>query len=199
MNDLLPDKSLSGPIKGVPPERGTLSNAFHMFTSGLNALGSIWIFALMVMINADAMGRTFFTAPIYGVNELVELSLVGIVFLQLGDATRTGRLTRSDGFFSFLLRKVQHIGRPLGAIFDFLGVVFMVIILWGSVPLLIESYELDYYVGEEGLATFAVWPIKLVIVIGCAVTLFIFAGFAYRYLKPAADLLAQRSKSGDSQ
>jgi TRAP-type C4-dicarboxylate transport system permease small subunit len=64
----------------------------------MNTIGSLWIFALMVMIDVDAFSRTFFNHPFHGVLELVELSIVGIVFLQLGDVTRQGRLTRSDGF-----------------------------------------------------------------------------------------------------
>ena len=30
------------------------------------------------------------------------MSIVGIVFMQLGDATRQGRLTRSDGFYNLV-------------------------------------------------------------------------------------------------
>ena len=148
----------------------------------MNALGSIWIFALMLLINADALGRTLFVAPIDGVNEMIELSLVGIVFLQLGDATRRGRLTRSDGFSNVILRRWPGIGRILTAAFDFTGALFMAVIVWGSIPLLIESIEEGYFVGNEGVFTAPVWPIKLVIVIGCVMTALQFLAFAHRHI-----------------
>jgi TRAP-type C4-dicarboxylate transport system permease small subunit len=138
----------------------------------------------MAMIDADAFGRTFLSRPIHGINELVELSLIGIVFLQLGDTARRGRLTRSDGFFKFVLRRTPRIGRLMGAVFDLLGATFMAIILFGAVPDLIEAWEKDFFVGEIGLFTAPEWPIKAVIVVGCLITLLQFLVFGWRYLSP---------------
>ena len=109
---------------------------------------------LMAIICIDAFGRTFFAHPFHGVNEVVEMSIVGIVFLQLGDATRKGRLTRSDGFYNIVKRRWPAVGRIQGAIFDGLGVVFLAIVLTGVIPEMIDAYQLDYFVGEEGLFTF---------------------------------------------
>ena len=58
----------------------------------------------------------------------------------------------------------------------------MGLILYGSIPLFIESYQSDFYIGVEGLFTAPVWPIKLIIVIGCAVTLLQFLVFVRRNL-----------------
>ncbi len=184
-------------ISGAPPPGGALSSLLDRVLSSLNALGSLWIFCLMALINADAFGRTLFAAPINGVNEMIELSLVGIVFLQLGDATRRGRLTRSDGFFKFMLRRRPAIGRMMGAAFDLLGAFFMGLILWGSTPLLIEAWEGDFYVGNPGVFTAPVWPVKLVIVIGCSLTLLLFLVFARRYLRPGASIPSEIPVSVD--
>jgi TRAP-type mannitol/chloroaromatic compound transport system permease small subunit len=165
-----------------PPRGGGGSAIFNAAITGMNSLGSIWIFVLMAMIDADAFGRTFLNRPIHGINELVELSLIGIVFMQLGDTTRRGRLTRSDGFFKFALRRAPRIGRVMGAVFDFLGVTFMAIILFGAVPDLIDAWEKDFFVGEIGLFTAPEWPIKAVIVVGCLMTLLQFLVFGWRYL-----------------
>lgn len=180
-----PDRSgwKDGQTAGAPRNSGALAMLFNGTLSTLNAIGSIWLFALVLLINADALGRTFFAAPIYGVIEIIELSLVGIVFMQLADATRKGRLTRSDGFFKILSAKYPFLGRVLGAFFELCGVAFMAIILWGSVPLLIESIELDYYVGNRGVFTAPVWPLKLVIVIGCLATLLQFLVFMVRFVR----------------
>lgn len=151
----------------------------------------------MILINLDAFGRTLFNSPIYGVNEMIELSLVGIVFLQLADATRTGRLTRSDGFFNLLLDRAPRVGRMFGVLFEFLGIVFMLIILHGSIPLLMEAYENDYYIGEEGIRTFPTWPIKFVIVLGCFITLLQFASFGWRYLFEKGDAHIEKPHTVD--
>ena len=109
---------------------------------------------------------------------------IGIVFLQLGDTARRGRLTRSDGFFKFVLRRAPRIGRLMGAVFDLLGALFMAIILFGAAPDLIEAWEKDFFVGEIGLFTAPEWPIKAVIVVGCLMTLLQFLVFGWRYLSP---------------
>lgn len=167
---------------GAPPPRGALSASLEWILNGLNGLGSIWIFVLMILINLDAFGRTFFAHPIEGVIEIVEMSIVAIVFLQLGDATRQGRLTRSDGLFQRLLRRFPSTGRLLGAMFDLLGIVFMAIILYGTVPEMIEAVEENLYYGSEGVFTAPKWPIYLIILIGATVTLLQFLRFAYCHL-----------------
>lgn len=177
---------------GTPPTGGVLFSAFNRLVSGMNALGTAWICALMLLINADAFGRTLFAAPIDGVIEMVELSLVGIVFLQLADATRRGRLTRSDGFFNLVMMRKPRVGRYMGAAFDFLGALFMAIIVYGSIPLLLDSIRNDYYVGNEGVFTAPVWPVKTIIVIGCIVTLLQFLVFVWRYLA-GGRLLSERA------
>ncbi len=166
----------------APPQGGAFISLFDRLVSGMNGLGTAWIFILMILINADAFGRTLFAAPIDGVIEMVELSLVGIIFLQLADTVRRGRLTRSDGFFNLVLDRRPRVGRYMGAAFDLLGAIFMAIIVFGSVPLLLGSIEHDYYVGNEGVFTFPVWPIKTVILIGCVVTALQFLVFVRRYL-----------------
>ncbi len=179
-----PDETVSERKLGAPPHGAAPSSGIDAIITGMNALGSLWIFVLMLMIDADAFGRTFLARPIHGVNELVEMSLIGIVFMQLADATRRVRLTRSDGFFKFTLRRAPRTGRAMGAVFDFLGVLFMVIVLFGAVPDLVEAWQKDFFVGEEGLFTAPEWPIKAVIVLGCSIALLQFLTFGWRYLRP---------------
>ena len=113
---------------GALPKGGALNSLLDNSLTVMNAVGSLWVFFLMVMIDVDAFSRTLFNHPFHGVTELVELSIVGIVFLQLGDATRRGRLTRSDGFFNIMKARKPKIGRYMGATFDFLGVIFFAIV-----------------------------------------------------------------------
>lgn len=163
--------------------RGAFSTLLNGGVSSLNALGSVWIFFLMILVNCDAFGRTLFNNPVEGVIEIIELSIVGIVFLQLADATRVGRLTRSDGLLNFALRRARPVGRTLGLLWETLSIVFMGIVLWGSVVLLIGSVRNDEYVGADGVFTFPEWPVKAVIVVGCAATFLQFCVFAFRYMR----------------
>lgn len=165
-----------------------LSRFLTRVLSSLNALGSIWIFALMILINSDAFGRTLFTSPIDGVPEMIELSIVGIVFLQLADAIRCGRLTRSDGFYNLVMIRNPKVGHCMGIVFDFLGLLFMGIVLYGSFPILIEAYEGDFYAGNEGVFTAPTWPIKLIIVTGCLMTLLQFAAFCHTHVRALVKL-----------
>ncbi len=174
---------MSDTTRGAPPRGGALSATLDTSLNWMNGLGSAWVFLLMVMIDVDAFSRTLFAHPFHGVNELVEMSIVGIVFLQLGDATRRGRLTRSDGFFNVIKARKPAIGRYMGALFDFLGIIFFTIILFGAVPDLVDAWVNDYFVGEEGLFTAPEWPIKTVIVLGCIVTLLQFLRVGLQYLR----------------
>ena len=157
--------------KKALPGGSAFNNTLDLSLTAMNTLGSLWVFALMLLICTDAIARSFFNHPFHGVTELVEFSIIGIVFLQLGDATRRGRLTRSDGFFNLMHARRPVIGKNMAALFDFLSVMFFCIVLWGAVPDLYDAWVNDYFVGEEGLFTAPKWPIKVVIVLGCAVTL----------------------------
>ena len=170
--------------EGAPPISGAPRDLLDRVLTVLNTIGSVWIFVLMVLIDTDAFSRTLFAHPFHGVNELVEMSIVGIVFMQLGDATRRGRLTRSDGFYNLVQSRAPKAGHAMGAIFDLLAVLFFIIVLYGAVPELRDAWKFDYFVGEEGLFTVAEWPIKSIIVLGCTVTMLQFLKTAVRHLLP---------------
>jgi TRAP-type C4-dicarboxylate transport system permease small subunit len=178
-----PEPTASGTGEGAPHE-GVPASVFRRIVTGLNALGSGWIFVLMLIIDGDAIGRSFFNHPLEGVIEITQMSIVAIVFLQLSDALRTGKLTRSDGLFNLMLARRRRVGRAMGVVFDGLGAAFLGLVLYGSVPLLAEAWERNYYIGEKGLFVFPTWPVKLLVVIGTLVMLVQFLVFAWRYAHP---------------
>lgn len=177
------------------PTGGAFASAFDRLLSALNGIGTLWILVLLILLNADVAGRNLVAAPIDGVFEIVEITIVAIVFLQLGDATRLGRLTRSDGFFGLILKRRPRIGHVMGAVFDFLGALFMFFILYGSWPTFVEAWEGNYFAGNEGVFTAPTWPVKLIIVIGCVVTLILFIGFALRHLRALSTLSADTGEA----
>lgn len=131
----------------------------------LNAVGSLWVLLLVLLIDADALGRTLFNAPIAGMIEIVAVSLAAIVFCQLADTVRLGKLTRSESFLA-VVATTSRTGRAIVVGFDLLGALVMGLIVVGTVPLLINSYERGYFIGIRGVFTFPDWPLKGLIVVG---------------------------------
>ena len=78
---------------------------FTALVGALNGAGVVWAFALMFLISADITARTVFDDPIAGVTEMVSLSLVACVFLQLAHAVLHGRLMRVEMFLAPLERR----------------------------------------------------------------------------------------------
>ena len=145
--------------------------AFDRLVIGMNALGSIWILLLVLMVTSDAVSRSFFSRPIAGVTELIQISISGIVFLQLADAIRTRRLTRADSFLNLVKGWRARVALGMEGGFFLLGATYMALGLWGSIPLLAEAFERKHYLGNAGVFTVIVWPVKAIIVLGLAVCL----------------------------
>ena len=156
-----------------------LPGGFQRLTQALNALGTLWIVALMVLINTDVIGRDLFNAPVRGVTELVSLSIVGIVFLQLADTLATGRMTRADVLLDRLKRTRPWLADALQALYHVIGAVLMGVILWAAWAPLVESIRIQEYVGAVGDFTAPVWPVRLIMLVGICATLITFVLLAW--------------------
>lgn len=167
--------------------KGATARVFAAWVGGLNAVGTFWIFLIMLLMNVDILMRFLFSAPIDGVTEIVELSIAGIVFLQLGDAVRAGRLTRSDGLYNKIVASRPTLGHVLGAFYALSGAAFFIAILFGAVPTLIEAYERNYYAGNEGIFTIPIWPIRLILCVSCITVVGVFLVFVCRHLAALRD------------
>ncbi len=154
----------------------------------LNALGTLWIVALMLLINADVAGRNLLDAPLRGVTELVSLSIVGIVFLQLADTLHSGRFTRAEVLLSQLQRRRPAGAALLQALFHAVGALLMAVILWAAWAPLVESVRIREYVGAIGDFTAPVWPVRLIMLVGLTVTGLTFALLALSDLRRALRL-----------
>lgn len=158
---------------------GALPLQLHRLTSALNALGTVWILALMVLINADVIGRNLLDTPVRGVPELVALSIVGIVFLQLADTLRVGRFTRAEALLDRLARTSPKLHDALHVVFHLVGCALMLIILWASWTPLLDAVRIREYVGAIGDFQAPVWPIRLITLIGLGVTALCYAMLAW--------------------
>ena len=154
----------------------------------LNALGTLWIIALMVLINTDVLGRNLFSAPVRGVTELVALSIVGIVFLQLADTLHSGRFTRAEVLLARLKQTRPAFAARLQALYHLVGAALMGVILWAAWQPLVEAIRIRQYVGAIGDFTAPVWPVRLIMLIGLCATLITFLLLAWEDLRRARAL-----------
>ncbi len=145
----------------------------------LNALGTVWIIALMLLINTDVLGRNLFNTPLRGVAELVGLSIVGIVFLQLADTLHSGRFTRADVLLARLKQTHPVFAARLQALYHLIGAGLMGVILWAAWQPLVEAIRIRQYVGAIGDFTAPVWPVRLIMLIGLCTTLITFVLLAW--------------------
>ena len=124
----------------------------------------------MFLICADITGRTLFNSPIRGVPEMVSLSIVGCVFLQLANTLHVGRITRAEVLIEWLEKHRPGAGAFYNLIFDLTGALVFALISFGTWPVFTRAFETAEFAGVEGDFTVPVWPIKLIIVVGAAAT-----------------------------
>ncbi len=158
---------------------------FHRLTGAMNAVGTIWILVLMVLINIDVIGRDLFGAPVRGVTEIVSMSIVGIVFMQLADTLHAGRFTRAEVLLGYLQRQRPRVARALQGLYHLVGAVLLSVIFWASWVPLIEAFRIGEYVGAVGDFMAPMWPVRLIIVVGSACTALTFLFLARDDFKAA--------------
>lgn len=140
-------------------------------TQGANILGTFLIVGLVLIICVDVVGREAMGAPLPGVPEIVSLSIVAIVFLQVPQAFKAGRLTRSDGLINYLHQHLPGVARWLETGFELLGALVIGTLIYAHWPILTRSIERGDFVGSVGNVTFPTWPVKVAIFVGAALLL----------------------------
>jgi TRAP-type C4-dicarboxylate transport system permease small subunit len=158
---------LNSAVSGLTRVANTLAIA-------ANALGTLVVLALVVVLNVDVVARGVFSAPIKGTYEMVQFSVVLIVFLQLADVVRVDRLTRSDGFLNLLHGRRPRLTANIRRIINALSAIFMGLIAYITFPEFFHMWETNDYFGVPGLFTLPWWPVKLVIAAGTTLSCLIF-------------------------
>ena len=153
--------------KGVGPAKKGWPHwtSFGGLVEILNSLGTGWIFVLLLLINTDIIGRTVFNSPVRGVAEIVGMTIVACVFLQLAHAIRNDRLTRSEIILSRLGNHPQF-KRALEALYNLMGAFILAVLFVYSIPMFTSAWASDEFVGAEGDFMAPIWPVKLIIVVG---------------------------------
>ena len=170
--------------------------SFGYVISVMNSIGTAWVFVLLVIINLDIGGRALFNHPIRGVPEIVALSIVACVFLQIAHTLKVGRLTRSDIVLNWLQTRHPNAKHFLEGVYYLIGAGLLAILLYSSIPLFTQAWRIDEYVGARGDFMAPVWPVKLIILIGCTAGSIQFLLMAVGCFKKMNDSAPATSASG---
>lgn len=177
------------PRDDAPPPR-LPSGPFARVIGVMNATGTIWIIVLMILINSDIIGRSFFLHPIAGVPELVSFSIVGIVFLQLAHTLRSGAMTRSDVLLTVLERRAPRVRFALLAAFHLVGGLLMLMIAWKYWPSVVAAWQHPErnFMGNPGFFTIPQWPLFVLVFLGIGATAIQFLILSWNDARAAREL-----------
>lgn len=168
-------------------ESTTPSNLLDIPAKVLAAIGTVWIFVMMLAVVADVVGRNFLNLPITGVAEFAARSVASIVFLQLAAAICSGRMTRSDFVLNIMKRRAPRLAKCQEVFNVLLGCFLFFALAAISWPEYTASLTSNEFFGVQGVYTVPTWPFRGLIVLGS-----LFAAFAYLFCLPG--LLRQRAR-----
>jgi len=134
--------------------------------AGLNAIGSAWVAAITVLICADILGRLLFKFPLVGVPEIVKVSIVAIVWLQIPHTLKTGGHLRSDVVLRFLSGR----SRAVADVFAYvLGAIIFGLLVYSGWDTMIQAWEMGEFEGELPVRV-PTYPLRSIVLLGAALT-----------------------------
>jgi TRAP-type mannitol/chloroaromatic compound transport system permease small subunit len=150
---------------------------------GLSALGSVWIVALMLLIVADVVGRSFLNHPITGVAEVAARSVAAIVFLQIAAAILQGRLTRADFLMRLITARSSRTRDALELIFALVAAVVFAAIVYAAWPRTVSAWATSEFFGVQGVFTIPIWPFRAILVGGAGLATLAALVVAWRHFR----------------
>ncbi len=179
----------AGPPAALPSGPGRV---FAALIEWMNGAGVVWVFALTFLICADIAGRNLFDRPIHGVPEMVSLSLVASVFLQLAYAVHRGRLTQAEFLLARLDEQSPAAAARWRAALAVTTAVLFALMAVGAWPDFLTAFRTREFEGVEGIFKVEVWPVKALLVFGSIVV----AAEALRQLAAALPGALRRRAQG---
>lgn len=179
------------PIKGH--RQPILAHLWNRLVDGLAALGTVLIGVLMLIICTDVVARNLFGSSLPLVSELGALTLVMIVYLQLGTTIRHNRLARTELFLTGFIERHPKAGALLNALFDLVGAGMCALMAWSTIGIFKKDYGSYEYIGVTGVATFPTYPFRALILLGISVAAIQFA------LQTISVLRSSMTSSGDTE
>lgn len=121
------------------------------------------IFLTMLLISVDVVMRYVFNSPIPGVYNIVELLMIGIVFLAIAHVQSLREHVKVDFFTEWLSKRAQT---ALDIFGHLVGLFIFSIVTWQGAKLAWRSWvENDY---SMGIVQVPYWPGKWAFTIGIA-------------------------------
>lgn len=161
-------------------------NSLGRLTGGMNIFGSIWIVCLVLLVVGDVVGRELFNYPIPGTKEMVQLSIPGIVFLQLAKTLRDGRHVGSDVLMGIVQVKRPRLALAFYGLFNLLGAAVMGMIAILIAPKSWQAYEQGFEKGTQGIFTLPEWPVMALVILGAGIMAIQYLVLAIRDFHAAA-------------
>ena len=170
------------------------ARALDRVTALASVLGTLGILGIMLLIVVDVIGRRAFGAPLAGVPEMVAMSILAIVFLQIANTLSRGKLTRSDAFLGLFVRRWPRAGAMMDALLHVAGAALVWVLITAFYPLFLRSYGRNEMVGAVGQFLAPIWPVHLIVLIGsgllCAVFVVRALALAIRALRGVPEAAA---------
>lgn len=134
--------------------------------AGLNAIGTAWVAALTVLICADILGRVLFRFPLVGVPEIVKVSIVAIVWLQIPHTLKTGGHLRSDILLRCMPGRMRAVVDLLACV---LGALIFGLLVYSGWDTMIQAWEMGEFEGELPVRV-PTYPLRSIVLLGAALT-----------------------------
>lgn len=144
----------------------TLVKLLHGLMASLNILGAIWVLLIMLLITIDVIGRAFFNSPLFGVPEIVKISVVGLVWCQMAHTLKIGAHLRS----TILVDRMPPAARRTIEILScILGAIMFGLIVYSGWDTTAEAWRIGEFEGEEPVRV-PTAPVRTLVLIGAALT-----------------------------
>jgi TRAP-type C4-dicarboxylate transport system permease small subunit len=139
---------------------------FHRLLSALNLIGAVWVVLIMLLITVDVVGRAFFDSPLFGVPEIVKISVVGLVWCMMPHTLKIGAHLRSTILLDRMPARAQRAVEVLSCL---LGVAIFALIVYSGWDHMIEAWKVGEFEGEDPVRV-PTYPIRSLVVLGAALT-----------------------------
>jgi len=134
--------------------------------AGLNAVGSVWVAAITVLVCADILGRLLFQYPLVGVPEIVKVSIVAIVWLQIPHTLKTGGHLRSDVLMRFLSGRARAVVDLFAYV---LGAIIFGLLVYSGWDTMIQAWQMGEFEGELPVRV-PTYPLRSIVLLGAGLT-----------------------------
>lgn len=162
---------------------------FGGLLAGCNAIASLVVVFLMLLITTDVVLRSFFNAPIPGVPEIVKFAIVGMFWLQCAYTLRTRKHLRTTLLLGAMPRPLQIAILVLNSL---VGALLFLFVAWLASNETIKTWEIGAFEGEHPVRI-PIWPLWGILVAGAVMTALQFLLDILRYFTdgPAPDELSE--------